>query len=103
MSALVTATLIAVGLIVVALALSLITILLVLRSTLSMLYSIYDHLRTIAQQVEPLDPVLTEVNSDLSRSRDELVGVLRRHGTPPVPARSSSNLPAGNRPVGYQP
>ena len=77
MDTLVILTLIAVGLIVVALAVSLITILLMLRRTLFTLGTINVGLRSIARRVEPLEPVLAGVNSDLAAVRSELLGVLR--------------------------
>lgn len=66
MTVLVVLTLIAAGLIVVTLALVLIMILLRLRSTLSKLETVNVGLRDIAGSVEPLERVLTEVNSDLA-------------------------------------
>ncbi|MGH4022210.1 MAG: hypothetical protein ACRDT0_23845 [Pseudonocardiaceae bacterium] len=77
MDTLVVLTLVAVGLIVVALALSLITILLILRRTLFTLGTVNVGLRSIARRVEPLEPVLAEVNSDLAAVRAELLSVLR--------------------------
>jgi hypothetical protein len=35
-------------------------------------------LRGIAQRVQPLKPILAEVNGDLAAVRDRLVGVLQR-------------------------
>lgn len=83
MTLLVTLTLVAVGLIVVALAVSLITILVLLRRTLFTLGTINVGLRSIALRVEPLEPVLAEVNSDLEAVRNDLIGVLpaRRRST----------------------
>lgn len=82
MTLLVTMTLIAVGLIIVALALSLITILWLLRSTLSTLGTINVGLRSIAHRVEPLEPVLGSINSDLARARNSLVSTLQKHRPP---------------------
>lgn len=79
MSVLVILTLVAAGLIVVALAISLITILLLLRRTLFTLGSVNVGLRSIARRVEPLTPVLAEVNADLTATRDALSAVLRAH------------------------
>lgn len=76
MDTLVILTLIAVGLIVAALAVSLITILLMLRGTLFTLGTVNVGLRSIARRVEPLEPVLAAVNSDLSAVRNELQSVL---------------------------
>lgn len=87
MSLLVILTLVAVGLIVVALALALITIVVLLRHTLFTLGTINVGVRAIALRVEPLEPVLAEVNSDLTRTRNTLMSVLQSHqpqgGSPP--------------------
>lgn len=79
MSLLVILTLVAVGLIVVALAVSLISILVMLRRTLFTLGTINVGLRAIAWRVEPLEPILTEVNTDLGLARSALTAVLKRH------------------------
>lgn len=73
---LVVLTLIIIGLVVVTLAVSLTTILLMLRRTLFTLGTINVGLRSIARRVEPLEPVLGEVNSDLTGVRNELVNVV---------------------------
>lgn len=70
-------TLIAVGLIVAALAVSLMAILVQLRRILSTLGTVNVALRAIADRVQPLEPILGEVNQDLARVRDGLVAVLR--------------------------
>lgn len=74
-----TLTLLAVGLIVVALAVSLISILVMLRRTLFTLGTINVGLRSIAWRVEPLDTILTDVNTELGRARSALLAVLKRH------------------------
>lgn len=74
------ATYIAFGLIVVALALVLLTVLARLLVIVSTLRTIDQGLHTIARQVEPLEPVLTDVNANLGAARDALVGVLARKG-----------------------
>jgi hypothetical protein len=74
-----TLTLVAVGLIVVALALALITILMLLRSTLFTLGTVHVGVRSIARRVEPLEPVLAEVNSDLTQARNALMSTLKAH------------------------
>ncbi|MPZ66916.1 MAG: hypothetical protein GEU83_15865 [Pseudonocardiaceae bacterium] len=79
MNLLVTLTLVAVGLIVVALAVSLITIVVLLRHTLFTLGTINVGLRAIARRVAPLEPVLTEVNSDLMKARNALMSALKTH------------------------
>jgi hypothetical protein len=71
-------TLVVIGLIVVALAVSLVAILVQLRRILSTLGKVNVGLRVIAQRVEPLEPILAEVNGDLAAVRDQLAGVLRR-------------------------
>jgi hypothetical protein len=71
-------TLIAVGLIVAALAVSLMAILVQLRRILSTLGTVNVALRAIADRVQPLEPILGEVNQDLAGVRDGLVAVLRR-------------------------
>jgi hypothetical protein len=71
-------TLIVIGLIVVALAASLVAILVQLRRILSTLGKVNVGLRVIAQRVQPLEPILAEVNRDLAAVRDRLAGVLRR-------------------------
>jgi hypothetical protein len=70
-------TLVAVGLIVVALAASLLAILFQLRRILFTLGTVNVGLRAIARRVEPLEPILAEVNTDLTAVRDGLVGVLQ--------------------------
>lgn len=77
MNLLVTLTLVAVGLLVVALAVSLITIVVMLRHTLFTLGTINVGLRAIARRVEPLEPILEEVNSDLSKARSALMSTLQ--------------------------
>ncbi len=79
MNLLVILTLVAVGLIVVALAIALTTIVVLLRHTLFTLGTINVGLRAISRRVEPLEPVLAEVNSDLTRTRNALMSVLQSH------------------------
>ncbi|MFP5299304.1 MAG: hypothetical protein ACLGHL_09995 [Actinomycetota bacterium] len=71
-------TLVGVALLIAALAVYLLTILFLLRKTLFTLGTVNVGLRAIAQRVEPLEPVLAEINSDLSGVRDGLVSVLTR-------------------------
>ena len=78
MSLLAILTLVVIGLIVVALAVSLVAILVQLRRILSTLGKVNVGLRVIAQRVEPLEPILAEVNRGLAAVRDRLAGVLRR-------------------------
>lgn len=79
MNLLVILTLVAVGLIVVALAVSLITIVVLLRHTLFTLGTVNVGLRAIAQRVEPLEPLIAEVNSDLTQVRSALTSALKTH------------------------
>lgn len=75
-------TLVGVALLVAALAAYLLVALFLLRKTLFTLGTINVGLRAIAARVEPLEPVLAEVNSDLSGVRDALMGVLNKERTP---------------------
>jgi hypothetical protein len=78
MSLLAILTLVAVGLIVAALAVSLIAILVQLRRILSTLGTVNVALRAITDRVQPLEAILGAVNQDLAGVRDGLLGVLRR-------------------------
>ncbi|MBA2365745.1 MAG: hypothetical protein H0V77_04760 [Actinobacteria bacterium] len=71
-------TLVAVGLIVLALAFYLVAIMILLRKTLFTLGTVNVGVRSIARRVEPLQPILTEINRDLSGVRDRLETVLQR-------------------------
>jgi hypothetical protein len=83
MSLLAILTLVAAGLIVVALAVSLVTILVQLRRILVTLGTVNVGLRAIARRVQPLEPILAEVNGDLIAVREGLLGVLGgRHKRP---------------------
>jgi len=75
-------TLVGVALLIVALAAYLLVALVLLRKTLFTLGTVNVGLRAISARVEPLEPVLAEVNSDLSSVRDALVGVLTKERTP---------------------
>ena len=75
-------TLVGVALLVVALAAYLLAALFLLRKTLFTLGTINVGLRSIALRVEPLEPVLSEINSDLSGVRDALTEVLTKERTP---------------------
>lgn len=75
-------TLVAVALLIVALAAYLLVALFLLRKTLFTLGTINVGLRSIALRVEPLEPVLAEINSDLSGVRDALTDVLNKERTP---------------------
>lgn len=73
-------TVVAAALIVAALAIYLITVIVLLRKTLRTLGTVNVGLRAIAQRVEPLEPILSEVNADLTAVRDGLVAVLDKKG-----------------------
>jgi hypothetical protein len=78
MSLLAILTLVVVGVIVATLAVTLAMILVQLRRIRSTLGKVNVGLRGIAQRVQPLKPILAEVNGDLAAVRDRLVGVLQR-------------------------
>jgi hypothetical protein len=78
MSLLAILTLVVVGVIVATLAVTLVMILVQLRRIRSTLGKVNVGLRGIAQRVQPLEPILAEVNGDLAAVRDRLVGVLQR-------------------------
>jgi hypothetical protein len=78
MSLLAILTLVVVGVIVATLAVTLVMILVQLRRIRSTLGKVNVGLRGIAQRVQPLKPILAEVNGDLAAVRDRLVGVLQR-------------------------
>lgn len=80
MSLLAILTLVAIGLIVVALAAYLIAIAFLLRKTVKTLGTVNVGLRAIAERVEPLEPVLLEINSDLTGLRDALVAAVGEKG-----------------------
>ncbi len=75
-------TLVGVALLIAALAAYLLAALYLLRKTLFTLGTINVGLRSIALRVEPLEPVLSEINSDLSGVRDALTEVLTKERTP---------------------
>ncbi|GAA5106742.1 hypothetical protein [Haloechinothrix salitolerans] len=79
---LVTLTLIAAGLIVVALAVVLITILVLLRKTLFTLGTVNVGLRSIARRVEPLQPVLADLNTELAGVQREMSTALAERRAP---------------------
>ena len=79
MSVLAVLTLVVIGLLVVALAVSLIAIMVQLRRVLRTRGKVNGGRRVMVQRVEPLEPILAEVNGDLAAVRDRLTGVLERH------------------------
>lgn len=70
--------LVAAGLIVVVLAAYLLVITYLLYKTLFTLGTVNVGVRSIARRVEPLEPILGEINGDLIAARDGLSGVLAR-------------------------
>lgn len=82
-------TLIAVGLILVAVAGYLIAIAVILRKALKTLGSVSVSIRSIAGRVEPLDPSLSEIVADLSRVRDLSRRVLREHVEERMPEKKA--------------
>lgn len=70
--------LVAAGLIVVVLAAYLLVITYLLYKTLFTLGTMNVGVRSIARRVEPLEPILGEINGDLIAARDGLSGVLAR-------------------------
>lgn len=77
MTALAIITYIGFALLVIAVALALIAVLGLLRRILFTLGTINVGLRSIARRVEPLEPILGEVNTDLAGVRDALAAVLQ--------------------------
>jgi len=71
-------TLVAVGLILAAVAAYLIVYLVHLRRTLFTLGTVNVGVRAIARRVEPLEPILGQVNGGLAAVRDDLAAVVRR-------------------------
>lgn len=55
----------------------LIAYLVVLRSAMRTLGTVNAGVRAIGRRVEPLEPILSEVNGDLTAVRDRLVAVVR--------------------------
>jgi hypothetical protein len=70
-------TVIGVAVVLAAVAAYLIAYLLVLRSAMRTLGTVNAGVRAIGRRVEPLEPVLAEVNGDLSAVRDRLVAIVR--------------------------
>lgn len=70
-------TIVGVAVVLAAVAAYLIAYLLVLRRTLFTLGTVNAGVRAIGRRVEPLEPVLAEINGDLSAVRDRLVAVVR--------------------------
>jgi hypothetical protein len=71
-------TLVGFAVILVALAVYLVQYLVELRRTGEVLITVSGAVRGIADQVKPLEPVLANVNGNLTTARDALAGVLGR-------------------------
>jgi len=72
-------TLIATGLLVVALALYLIRIAYTLRQVIDTLGKVTFGVRAIAHQVEPVNPIVTEIKADLEAVDQALKALLAKH------------------------
>ncbi len=71
-------TLVGVGIAIAAIAAYLIMYLLALRKTAAVLDTVNAGVRAIARRVEPLSPVLVDVNTNLAGAQEALAGVLGR-------------------------
>ncbi len=85
MRALVIVTYVAIGALVAALAVVLLTIVVLLRKIRHTAGLILFGVRAIANQVAPVGPVVEEINSDLIGVRDALQSILDRAGEEPEP------------------
>lgn len=70
-------TIIGVAVVLLAVATYLVAYLVLLRSAMQTLGTVNAGVRAIGRRVEPLEPILAEVNGDLSAVRDRLVAVVR--------------------------
>lgn len=70
-------TIVGVAVVLAAVAVYLIIYLVLLRSAMRTLGTVNAGVRAIGRRVEPLEPILIEVNGDLSAVRDRLVAVVR--------------------------
>lgn len=70
-------TIVGVAVVLGSVAVYLIAYLALLRQSLKTLGTVNAGVRAIARRVEPLEPILAEVNGDLSAVRDRLVAVVR--------------------------
>ncbi|MDX1619487.1 MAG: hypothetical protein R3320_00750 [Nitriliruptorales bacterium] len=83
MNALYVTTLVAVGLLIVAVAVTLLIVTYLLWRTRSSLRDVADAIATIADRSQPLGPALTQVNEDLLAVRDALVAAVPTEERPP--------------------
>ncbi len=70
-------TIVGVAVVLAAVAAYLIAYLLLLRSAMKTLGTVNAGVRAIGRRVEPLTPILSEVNGDLTAVRDRLVAIVR--------------------------
>lgn len=70
-------TIVGVAVVLGAVAVYLIAYLVLLRETMRTLGTVNAGVRAIGRRVEPLEPILAEVNGDLSAVRDRLVAIVR--------------------------
>ncbi len=83
------ATLVLVGLLVLALAAYLITVVVLLRRILDTLGKVEFGVRAIAHRTEPIGPVVTDVNANLTAVASALDGLVVKATVPSPPARAS--------------
>lgn len=70
-------TIVGVAVVLGAVAVYLILYLVLLRSAMKTLGTVNAGVRAIGRRVEPLEPILAEVNGDLTAVRDRLVAIVR--------------------------
>ncbi len=70
-------TIVGVAVVLAAVAAYLIAYLVLLRSAMKTLGTVNAGVRAIGRRVEPLEPILVEVNGDLTAVRDRLVAIVR--------------------------
>lgn len=103
MSTLVLLTFVAVGMLVAALAVYLITVILVLRNVRQTAGLILFGVRAIADQATPVAPIVGEINADLTSVRDALAGILDAAGKPIEPQNAEGRTRDIIEPVADQP
>ena len=92
MSAAAIVTLVLVGLLVVALAAYLIVIIRILKHVNFTLGTLIVGVKAIALQVEPVNPIVQEINTDLTAVKDALEGLLAKKA---AAAAASTDPPGG--------
>ncbi|CAN5196917.1 hypothetical protein BH20ACT24_BH20ACT24_12540 [soil metagenome] len=103
MSTLVLLTFVAAGLLVAALAIYLITVILILRNVRQTAGLILFGVRAIADQAAPVAPIVGEINADLTGVRDGLAGILGAAGKPMEPQDTEGRTRDIIEPVADQP